>query len=42
MKTYGGLETQLHSFLMSQLNRISGQLHGPADLPPVSNECELG
>jgi len=34
MKTYLGVEIQLHAFLTSALDGVSGQLHAPAALPP--------
>jgi hypothetical protein len=37
MKTYWGVEVQLHAFLTSALEEVSGQLHAPAALPPVKD-----
>jgi hypothetical protein len=34
MKTYGGVEVQLHAFLISALDGVSSQLHASAALPP--------
>ena len=33
MKTYGGVEVWLHSFLTSAPNSVSGHSYAPADLP---------
>jgi hypothetical protein len=42
-----GVEVQLHAFLTSEVDRESGQLHGPAALPlwkelPVPIEWQAG
>jgi len=34
MKAYGGMEVLLHTFLMSTVVRVYGQLHVPAALLP--------
>jgi len=34
MKMYRGVEVQLHMFMTSALDGLSGQLHAPASLPP--------
>jgi hypothetical protein len=34
MKTYGGVDIQIHISLTSALAEVSGQLHTPAALPP--------
>jgi hypothetical protein len=34
MKTYGGVDVQIHVFLTSALVEVSGQLHALAPLPP--------
>jgi hypothetical protein len=34
MRMNGGLEVQLHTFLTSVLNEVSGQLHVSTVLPP--------
>jgi hypothetical protein len=34
MKTYGGVEVQLHKFLILAQTEVGGQLYTPATLPP--------
>jgi len=34
MKTCGRAEVQLHEFLISALDEVSGQFHAPVSLPP--------
>jgi len=35
-------EVQLHLFLTSTLDSVSGQLHTPAALPPLNTEYDVG
>jgi hypothetical protein len=35
MKTYEGVDVQIHFFLPLQQLEVSGQLHAPAALPPT-------
>jgi hypothetical protein len=37
MKTYRGVDVQIHIFLTSVLVEVGGQLHVPAALPPGTN-----
>jgi len=41
VKTLEGVEIQLHAFLTSALDRVSGKLHVPASLSPVKEPCYL-